>query len=367
MDSEFRFFDSRQKYLLFITTTNEKYAVSRRVENLINNIKPKMPALKIFDAGLGDGTLLMNVLRNCHREFPTIPFLVVGKEISMEDVRLTIEKLPDRFVEHPNMVFVVSNLNYKEVRNLKSNNLKKQKKINWETVRLNGNSSFEFSLQLDSIENKLKKNWQVEKSSTGNPTYKDPSVLIIYRNDYEFSLENIIPKNNGNELYFDLILASQPYRSRISEKQKVNYVIKPMIESLAEEGKLVIVHSYGKDAGEEIINKIWPDEKPFVNLSKEIISYLKKNLESSILKELKFNKPEIIHYNLRALPNEIQNGISTSIIFSSWNVITYVGQINDKKVIEAEKNRDYIKYIHKTIKKYDGLSFKDEYFVIEKK
>ena len=73
MNKDFRFFDSRQKYLLFVTTTNEKSVIAERISKQIKNIKPKKPALRIFDAGLGDGTLLMSVLRSCHREFPTIP------------------------------------------------------------------------------------------------------------------------------------------------------------------------------------------------------------------------------------------------------------------------------------------------------
>ena len=127
MKKDFRFFDSRQKYLLFVTCTNEKIKIAEKISQYIKKIKPKKPALKIFDAGLGDGTLLMSVLRNCHKEFPTIPFLVGGKEISMEDVRLSIEKLPDRFIEHPNMVFFATNLHYSESASLTSKNLEKHK------------------------------------------------------------------------------------------------------------------------------------------------------------------------------------------------------------------------------------------------
>ena len=76
MSKDFRFFDSRQKYLLFVTTTNEKNIIAEKISTQIKNIKPKKPALKIFDAGLGDGTLLMSVLRSCHRKFPTIPVLL---------------------------------------------------------------------------------------------------------------------------------------------------------------------------------------------------------------------------------------------------------------------------------------------------
>ena len=80
---DFRFFDSRQKYLLFVTTTNEKQIVSDHIHDYIKTLKPKKPALKIFDAGLGDGSLLTSTIRSCHKEFPTIPFLVFAKEISI--------------------------------------------------------------------------------------------------------------------------------------------------------------------------------------------------------------------------------------------------------------------------------------------
>jgi len=368
MREEFRFFDNRQKYLLFVTTTNEKNKVAEKISNTVRSLRPKKPALKIFDAGLGDGTLLMSVLRKCHNEFPTIPFLVYGKELSLEDVRLTIEKLPDRFIEHPNMVFVVSNLNYTEATSLRSKDIKKNDKANYEVIKLTGKSSFEFNYQLSQLDEILKQNWQVENNPiNGNPTYVKPSTLIIYRQDHEFILDNIIPKQKDSRSYFDLIIASQPYRSRISIKQKVNYVIKPMIESLNQGGKFVLVHSCGNDPGFEIIKKIWPKEDPFPSKGNEIIKYMKKNLEASILKNIKFKKPQIFRYNLRVLPNETENGIATSLIFSSWNAITYVAQISDDKILKKEKEGKYSDFIKKVIKKYNGLWFNDEILEIERK
>ena len=85
---------------------------------------------------MGDGSLLMNVIRQCHQKMPHIPLLVTTKEISMEDVRLGLEKLPDRFVEHKNIVFVISNLNYTESTSLKSNNIDKQKKNELESCAI---------------------------------------------------------------------------------------------------------------------------------------------------------------------------------------------------------------------------------------
>ena len=65
MTNEVKFFDNRQRYLLFVTTTNEKAVISEKLSHLINEIAPAKPALRIFDAGVGDGAVLMNVLRIC--------------------------------------------------------------------------------------------------------------------------------------------------------------------------------------------------------------------------------------------------------------------------------------------------------------
>ena len=204
---------------------------------------------------MGDGSLLMNVMRQCHQRMPHIPMLVSTKEISMEDVRLGLDKLPDRFIEHKNTVFVISNLNYEESTLLKSKNKQKQRKMNWKIVKLKGNSSSDFSIQLRKLNhNFLNKKWQIERNDkTGNPTYKEPSVIIIYRKDQEFILKNIIPKKLWKNNY-DLIIASQPYRSRIAEK-KVKYVINPMIKALNKKGKLIIVHACGNDPANKIIKK----------------------------------------------------------------------------------------------------------------
>ncbi|MGH9579164.1 MAG: hypothetical protein ACRD3R_17135, partial [Terriglobales bacterium] len=85
----FRFFDNRQKYLLFVSTCSEKEVIARRVGLELAHIHPRPPAVRVFDAGMGDGTVLTRVMREMHRRFPTIPSYIVGKEISLEDVRLS--------------------------------------------------------------------------------------------------------------------------------------------------------------------------------------------------------------------------------------------------------------------------------------
>jgi hypothetical protein len=108
----FRFFDNRQKYLLFVSTCSEKTEVANRISLELGNLQPAPPALRIFDAGVGDGTVLSRVMRSVHARFPTMPLYVVAKEISYEDVRLTLEKMADRLFEHPATVLVITNLYY---------------------------------------------------------------------------------------------------------------------------------------------------------------------------------------------------------------------------------------------------------------
>src|SRR5262245_26853945 len=113
-----RFYDNRQKYLAFINTCNEKSMVARRAIQELGHCRPRPPALRLFDAGMGDGTVLTRVMRGMHSRFPTLPISVVAKEISLEDVRLGLEKMPDRFSEHPATVVAVTNLSYAQAPRL---------------------------------------------------------------------------------------------------------------------------------------------------------------------------------------------------------------------------------------------------------
>ena len=127
----FRFFDNREKYLLFVTTTSEKAVVAARIGNELDFLKPKPPALRVFDAGTGNGIVLANVLRDLHRRMPNVPFVVVGKEVSMEDTRLTLSTLPGRFSEHPETVVVLTNMFYAEAPELYPRKPDAQADLHW--------------------------------------------------------------------------------------------------------------------------------------------------------------------------------------------------------------------------------------------
>ena len=83
-DSSFRFYDNREKYLLFVSTCSEKQVIAERIAMDVRGLQPTPPALRVFDAGMGDATVLTRLMRNLHSRYPAVPFLIVGKEISQE-------------------------------------------------------------------------------------------------------------------------------------------------------------------------------------------------------------------------------------------------------------------------------------------
>src|SRR6186713_980375 len=177
----FRFFDNRQKYLLFVNTCSEKWVVANRVALELANIHPRPPAVRVFDAGMGDGTVLTRVMRAMHHRYPNMPFYISGKEISLEDIRLTLEKMPDRFFEHPSTVLVLTNMYYSEAPWLTVKSAAAAGSLVWNEVPLTGNSSHDFEEQITALQDFLSDNWKAGVSAkSGNPVYERPVVLVLY-------------------------------------------------------------------------------------------------------------------------------------------------------------------------------------------
>ena len=60
----FRFFDNREKHVLFVATCNGKRVIAERVAIDITYLQRVPPALRVFDAGMGDAAVLTRVMRN---------------------------------------------------------------------------------------------------------------------------------------------------------------------------------------------------------------------------------------------------------------------------------------------------------------
>jgi len=367
----FRFFDNRQKYLLFVNTCSEKEVIARRVGMELANLHPEPPALRIFDAGLGDGTVLTRTMREMHRRFPNVPFYIVGKEISLEDVRLSLDKMADRFFEHPSTVLIVTNMYYTEAPWLQPRSITAASSLVWEEVALTGTTSNEFADQILDLEPFLNKNWQARHSAkSGNPIYERPTVLVIYRDDYRFLLDDIVPKRGAVRADYDLVVASQPYRLRVPAEFKASKVITPLSRALRPGGRLLGIHSSGRDPGLEIVRKVWPDENPYQHDRHDILRAVRTELGKDA-RHYNFNAyadaRSVFRYDMHALPSEVSSSIGTSTLFAAWNAAVYVNQIADDLLTEAMGARRYLDGTREVLQEHGGLWFNDESYVVSRK
>src|SRR6202042_1530091 len=367
----FRFYDNRQKYLAFVTTCNEKSAIAHRATHEVTLLRPTPPAVRLFDAGMGDGTVITRVMRATHWLFPTIPQFVVAKEISLEDVRLGLEKLPDRLFEHPSTVFVVTNLNYAEAPRLMPRDAQAAAALNWQEVRLTGSTAHEYAEQIEDLAPSLANGWQTTPSpKTGNPQVVRPSVLVIYREDHKFLLDTVIPKPGSIFEHYDLVIASQPWRARMGAEFKVKKVLAPLARSLAPGGRLLAIQSYGHDPGLEIIQQLWPQEQPFQVDRHELLTTLRRELGRDA-RDFSLRPPPddkaVFRYEMHTLPSEIGDRIGTSTLFAAWNAAIYVNQIEDERLDAVVTAGAYLDATQQVLQKYGGLWFNDESFVVSRR
>ena len=363
----FRFYDNREKYLLFVTTCSEKRAIAERIGAELGALAPEPPALRLFDAGAGDGTVLMRVLRDLHRRHPTVPVHAVAKEISLEDVRLCLEKLPDRLAEHPALVVTFTNMLYAEAPALAPRS-GAAAALNWWEAPLEGRSAHDFDLQIVELQGLLTEGWQVRASErTGNPVYVAPSVLTVYRADQRFVLDRVLPRRGAAADGYDLVLASQPYRARQPAESKARNVLAPLARALKPGGRMVVVQSTGHDPGMEIIRRVWPDEDPFRTPRHVLIQALREAVAPEGL-DLAYeggaDDRALFRFHLHALPSEIRDSIGTSTLLAAWNAAIYVAQIEDARLADAMSSGVWLEATREVLRKYGELWFLDESFVV---
>ncbi|MEZ5709900.1 MAG: hypothetical protein R3E02_10990 [Blastomonas sp.] len=370
---DFRFYGNRQKYLMFVNTTTEKQIIADRAVEELCDTQPSPPAIRLFDGGAGDGTALARILRGLHRRHPWVPFYVVAKEISMENIRLTLEKMPDRLREHSATVLVLTNMKYGEAPLLQPDTPGGASAMVWHEVALEGTSAGEFEEQISALEPFLARHWQTSiASASGNPVYKTPVVLILYRKDHGFMLEPIVPRRGYAKADFDFALLSQPYRARAPLDFKTSRVVTPLVRALRPNGKLMGVHSHGNDPGMEIIRTIWPEENPFRDDRRAIMQAVAEELGPAARDYHFHDLPDseaLFRYDVRTLPTEIGGGqpIGSSTLFGAWNAASYVAQIEDSRLGRALASDQYLEATRQVLQRHGGLWFNDEIYLISRK
>ena len=111
----------------------------------------------------------------------------------------------------------------------------------------------------------------------GNPTYVRPSVLVIYREDHEFLLDDVIPRpaRPAQRLRLRPRLAAVA-RADVGAEFKAQKVLAPLARSLAPGGRLLAIQSYGeRSRRSRSSSSCGPDENPFQVDRHELLAALR--------------------------------------------------------------------------------------------
>jgi hypothetical protein len=371
--NNFRFYDNRQKYLMFVNTTSEKQIIADKALEQLTLTQPQPPAIRMMDGGTGDGTALARLLRGAHRRYPWLPFYVVAKEISIENVRLMLEKMPDRFQEHPATVLVVTNLPYAEAPWLRPASPVAAGRMVWHEVALEGSTAGDFEEAIAGLQPFLEQNWQVEVASrTGHPVIRTPAVLVLYRRDQQFVLDSVLPRRGLARADFDFLLLSHAYRARMPLRYKAKGIVAPLVRALRPSGRLMGVQAYGEDPGMEIIRAIWPGEAPFEGGRTALMDEVRGALGEAARAFRFHDLPDaeaLFRYHVRTLSTEIdpRAEIGTSTLIAAWNAASYVAQIEDRRLAAVMNSDDYLDATRAALRRHAGLWFNNETYLVSRR
>jgi hypothetical protein len=194
--------------------------------------------------------------------------------------------------------------------------------------------------------------------------------MVVHREDHEFLLDGVIPRPGHTMSDYDFILASQPWRARMSGEFKAQKVLAPLSRALAPRGRLLAIQSYGHDPGLEIVQRLWPDENPFRVGRRELLAALRAELGRSARHydlDVPADDASIFRYEMHTLPTEICDRIGTSTLYAAWNAAIYVNQIEDERLDEVMTTGRYLEATQAVLHRYGGLWFNDETFVVARR
>tara|TARA_Y100000996_G_scaffold415584_1_gene411438 strand:+ start:454 stop:1545 length:1092 start_codon:yes stop_codon:yes gene_type:complete len=353
------FFDSRDKYLSFVNSTNEKSSIAFKLSSYLKKAKVNSDAFRIFDAGTGEGTIIATLLSAAHERFPEDPIFVVGKEISVDDIDNLLGFLADRFFEHKNLIFCITNSSYNDFNKQNLTNVKFIKK------ELKGKTSFSFTKQLLGMNGLIKKNWELKEENKSTLLLpKQKTLLAIYREDQKVALDHLIPnKINDIPIKYDFIIASQAFRLRSPYKRTMNLIISPLLRILESKGQFFLIYSSGNDFTKKMLKYFFPTIKPFqYNDPKEFIKEVNKDRSNKKLFKISVSSFIYTFINMSLTSKKRFSPMNS---MGLWNAVTYVGQISEKEQNAININTKLLDKVSELGQKLP-LKFKDYLLRFEK-
>lgn len=362
----FAYHEQRQRLHVFSNTTNEHWLLADRAAADMAGIAPSPEGFRMLYAPMDNGVALTRILRAQTARNPDLPILVVMKGRGLEDLRNTIGRLVDRLAEHPNCVFVVTNMRYDEAVDLTKCTKDNPADPVWRDVALDGSHSYDFQRQVSALFGELSKEWLVVSGDQGQPIYAVPSVAVIYRADARQKVQPIIPMAGDPALRYNYALLNQPYLHTHTMTFRTDYVLGPVADRLAPGGRLTVVQSLGQDPAHEIVKQVWPDQPLPTTSRHDIISAMRKHLGQQ---DFSFSgltdTNALFRFDMHTLPISPDRPLGALSLNSAWNNAVYFAQVREDLAQEAmQAGAGYLDATRDVIESHGGLWFINETFSI---
>ncbi|MEM9223656.1 MAG: hypothetical protein AAGB11_14840 [Pseudomonadota bacterium] len=362
----FAYLEQRQRLHVFSNTTNEHWVLADRAAEDMAGIAPSADGFRILYAPMDNGIALTRLLRAQTARHPDMPILVVMKGRGLEDLRNTIGRLVDRLAEHPNIVFVVTNMYLDEAVDLTKRSDDNPADPIWHDGALEGSHSYDFQRQVSALFGELSKEWLVESGDQGQPVYAAPSVAVIYRKDAKPAIEGLIPHPGDPALRYNYALLNHPYLHTHTMAFRTEFVLGPVAECLAVGGRMMVVQSLGEDPAHELVKRVWPDQPMHTTSRHDIISAMRKRLSQQ---DFSFSgltdTNALFRFDMHTLPVGPKRTLGALSLNSAWNNAVYYAQVREDLAQEAMRaGAGYLNATRDVIEDNGGLWFINEAFTI---
>jgi hypothetical protein len=367
----FAFHEQRQRYHVFANTTNESWVLADRITKDLTSLTPGPEGIRIFFAPMGNGVTLTRMLRAVHAKFPESPVLVVLKGWGLEDLRNTMGRLVDRIAEHPQSVFVLTNLYLSEALELEKKSDDNPHQVNWRDVALTSNRSYDYQQQMAPLFKGLSREWLIHRGKHAQPVYARPSVVTVFREDQREKVAHLIPQPGRNELQFDYCLLNHPYLQSHTMIFRIDHVLTPVSATLATGGMMTVVQAHGEDPAHEIVQRTWPNQPiPFISRH-EIIRELRRalgNTRSDYTFTGLTNAKSLFRFDMHTMPVFEGNEIGALSLTSAWNNAIYFAEVKEELAQAAiREGTRCLDITSDVLQRHGGLWFVNETFSVTRK
>ncbi len=362
----FAFHEQRQRFHVFANTTNESWVVADRAAEELADVPPGPDGFRLLYTPMDNGIILTRTLRALHALHPDVPVLVVMKGRGLEDLRNTMGRLVDRITEHPLSAFVMTNMYLREAVDLTKRSRDNPEDVVWRNVALRGKRSYDFQGQVAGLYGELAKEWLVHQGDNAQPVYAMPSVVTIYRSDHERALRSILPSPGDPGLRYNYALLNHPYLHSHTMTFRLDHVLGPVFDRLAEGGRMTVIQGYPNDPAHELVRRIWP-EQPIPVISRyDVIRDLRKELagEGFTVSGLTDTRA-LFRFDMHTLPVLEDHNLGMQSLSTAFNNAVYFAQVREELIQEAtHEGRRYLEITEQVLRENGGLWFVNEAFSV---